>query len=93
MNQIDTIRAALEQARKLTPKYFLIHAQYELAFAALAELETEFATLRARLTAIEAQPTVATVRADYNDTDAWNFIDCDDMPEAGTQLIARPETK
>ena len=43
MTHIDTIRAALEQARELVPEYCGIRTQYDAALAALAELETELA--------------------------------------------------
>ena len=46
MTTINKIRAALEGARELIPEYCGIRTQYDAAFAALAELETELSQMR-----------------------------------------------
>jgi hypothetical protein len=62
MNAIDKIRAALEGSRDMLPEYFATRRQCE---DALAELETEMATLRERaeaeLTRLLAQEPVGDV--------------------------------
>ncbi len=55
MTPIDTIRAALEQARELIPEYCGIRTQYDAALADLAELETELSGLRASMVALNAE--------------------------------------
>jgi hypothetical protein len=116
MTPIDTIRAALEQARELIPEYCGIRTQYDAALSSLAELETELAAaieecnrlrscmddeiqernqLRARLAAIDAAPTVATV-IDIGDECGENLnvtFYSYQLPPVGTQLIVRPEAK
>ena len=108
MTHIDKIRAALEQARELIPEYCGIRTQYDDAFAALAAIESELATLRARLAAIEAAPTVglrrydAGLMSDWGGGNVewwWDYIRAeldrahDYYAEQADRLIARPEAK
>jgi hypothetical protein len=92
MTAYDKIRAALEAAAEY-PNSVYAALKAENAMPAIAELETELSTLRARLAAIDAAPTVAVI-------DEWRIpgyirasTASDDLLPYGTQLIARPEAK
>lgn len=90
MTPVDRIRAALEWT--CNPESDATKG----ALAALAELEAEVATLRARLVEIDAAPTVAYVEgsADGNTKFIlWSGGEGRDACSVGTEMIARPEAK
>lgn len=88
--ELNKLRADLATVTAERDRLALLQQE---AIANEIDRDEELQELRARLAEYENAPVVAVVRADYNDTDAWNFIDCDNMPEAGTELIARPKVQ